>query len=94
MPKIRPTNGVSYGLKYTVTAADALAGYVEFDFRVGSVDYRFDLVASVMVLSAANVLTNPADLAVTYPSKGVIRVTATLIAGSKINLVAQADSEA
>lgn len=92
--KVRPTNGVSFGLKYTVTADDATAGSVDFDFRIGSDDFRFDLVAVVSVLAATTgVLTNPADLAITYPNKGVIRVAGTLDAGSVINLIAQADSE-
>lgn len=92
--KVRPTNGVSFGLKYTVTADDATAGSVDFDFRIGSDDFRFDLVAVVSVLAATTgVLTNPADLAITYPNKGVVSVAGTLVAGSVINLIAQADSQ-
>lgn len=93
MAKFRPTNGVSYGVKYTVTADDATAGSVDFDFRIGTDDFRFDLVAVVSVLAeTTGVLTNPADLAITYPNKGVITVAGTLVAGSVINLVACADS--
>ena len=89
--KVRCTNGVSYGLKYTVTAADAVAGEVEFDFRVGNEFYRFDLVAGVQILAeTTNVVTNPVDLAITYPSKGVINVAGTLVEDSVICLVAQA----
>ena len=91
--KVRPSNGVSFGVKYTVTASDASTGYVDFDFRLGTDDFRFDLVAVVSVLAAStSVVTNPADLAILYPNKGVIRVDGTLVAGSVINLIAQADS--
>lgn len=91
--KVRPTNGVSYGCKYTVTADDVSTGYVEFDFRLFTADLRFDLVANVQVLAeTTNIVTNPADLAITYPTQGVIRVTATLVEDSVICLVAQADS--
>lgn len=89
--KVRPTNGVSYGLKYTVTAADASAGEVEFDFRRGEEFYRFELVAQVQVLAeTTNIITNPADLAITYPSDGVVKVAGTLVEDSVICLVAQA----
>ena len=87
----RPTNGVSYGYKYTVTAADASAGEVEFDFRVSTNDLRFDLVAAVQVLAeTTSIVTNPADLAITYPNKGVVKVAGTLVEATVINLVAQA----
>jgi len=87
----RPTNGVSYGLKYTVTAADALAGEVEFDFRLSTSTYRFGLVASVQVLAeTTSIVTNPADLAITYPANGVVNVAGTLVADSVICLLAQA----
>lgn len=90
---VRPTNGVSYGLKYTVTAADASADEVLFDFRLPNSEYRFNLVANVQVLAATTgVVTNPVNLAITYPGKGQIKVSGTLIAGSVINLIAQADS--
>jgi|GEM_PF-4822066 len=90
--KVRPTNGTNFGLKYTVTAADATAGEVEFDFRIGTDDYRFDLVASVTVLAeTTGVITMPADLAITYPNKGIVNVAGTLVAGSVICLVAQGD---
>jgi len=86
----RPTNGVSYGYKHVVTTADATAGEVEFDFRLSTVDLRFDLVAAVQIVDATGVLAMPLDLAITYPAKGVIKVAGTLIATTVINLVAQA----
>lgn len=86
----RPTNGVSYGVKYVVTADDVTAGFIDFDFRIADT-YHFDLVAAVQVLAeTTNIVTNPADLAISYPEKGVIKVTATLVAGSVVNLIAQA----
>lgn len=87
--KKRPMNGVSYGLKYTITADDVSTGYVEFDYRKNSVDFRYNLTASVQILNSSGVLTMPVDTAITYPSKGIIRVTATLIENSIINLIAQ-----
>jgi hypothetical protein len=91
--KVRPTNGVSYGFKYTVTADDATASEVLFDFRINTVDLRFDLVAIVQVLAeTTGVVTNPADLQITYPSKGLVLVQGTLVEASVIQLIAQADS--
>jgi len=88
--KTRPTNGVSYGAKRLVTAGDASDKVVDFDFRLTG-PYRFDLVASVTVTAATTgVITNPVDLAIKYPSKGVVRVEGTFIAGSTIHLIAQA----
>ena len=90
---VRPTNGVSYGLKYIVLTADATAKLVDFDFRIGTNDLRYELVASVIITAeTTNVVTNPADLAISYPSQGVVRVAGTLVAGSVIHLIAQRDS--
>lgn len=90
MISCRPTNGVSYGLKHTVTAAEETAGEVDFDFRISTTDLRYDIVASVQILNASGVLTMPADLAITYPSQGVVKVAGTLVENTVINLVAQA----
>lgn len=91
--KVRPTNGVSYGFKYTVTTDDATASEILFDFRINTVDLRFDLAAVVQVLAeTTGIVTNPADLQITYPSKGLVLVQGTLVAGSVIQLIAQADS--
>ena len=88
--KVKPTNGVSYGIKYTVTTADATATEVIFDFRKGEVSFRFPLVASVQIVNSSGVVTMPADLAITYTSNGVIKVAGTLDATTVIHLVAQA----
>ena len=91
--KVRPSNGVNFGVKYTVTADDATAGSIDFDFRIASDDFRFGLVASVTVLAeTTGIITMPADLAITYPNNGVVTVSGTLVAGSVICLVAQGDS--
>jgi hypothetical protein len=87
--KVRPTNGVSYGATRTVTAGDTSDGYVEFDFRMGSSSYRYALTAVVQVLNASNVVTMPANLAITFPSNGLVRATGTLVTGSIINVIAQ-----
>jgi len=88
--EVRPTNGVSYGLKYTVTSADASAGYVVFDFRKDVNEaYRYDLVASVLVLDTSGAPTTVVGFKITYPSDGVVKVEGTLVATTVINLVAQ-----
>lgn len=88
--EVRPSNGVSYGAKYSVTADDATAGEVVFDFRVPSGGaYQGDLAALVLVTNAAGVVTTPVDLAITYPAAGVIKVAGTLVKNSVIHLVAQ-----
>jgi hypothetical protein len=84
---VRPTNGVSFGVKHLLSAQDAIDGSVSFDFRIDTL--RYDLVASVVILSATNLIAMPVDLAITYPEFGVITLTGTLVAGSVINLVAQ-----
>jgi len=93
----RPTNGVSYGNKYTVTSGDATDKYVTFDFRVPVTSgtysaYRYGLVANVQITATSGVITNPADLAITYPVDGQVKVDGTLVAGTIINLVAQRSS--
>lgn len=88
---VRPTNGVSYGVKYTITAADVTAGSVLFDFsKNGDGNYRYDLVASVAVDNGSGVIETVTGLTITYPKYGQILVAGTLTAGYVINLVAQA----
>lgn len=87
--KVRPTNGVSYGVKYTITASDVAVGFVDFDFRIGDT-YHFDLVATVQIVDGTGAITMPVDLAVTYPEKGIVRVAGTLVANTVVHLVAQA----
>jgi hypothetical protein len=89
---VRPTNGVSYGVTHTVTSGDASDAIVNFDFRQGNA-FRCKLVAVVQVLNSSNVVTMPANLAITYPSDGIVRVAGTLIATSIIKVVAQRSDE-
>jgi len=87
---VRPSNGTSYGCKYSVTADDASAGEVIFDFRIpNGGEYIHDLSAVVLVTTAAGVLANPVDLAITYPAHGAVKVAGTLLEDSIIHLVAQ-----
>ena len=86
----RPTNGVSFGTKYTVTSEDASDGYVTFDYRTQETDtFAYDLVAIVQVLTASGVLDNPSDLQWTYPYYGVVKVEGTLVEGTVIQIIPQ-----
>lgn len=86
------TTGVTATITVTTEGADAVDGYVQFDFRNGT-NYRYPLVAIAQVLNSSNVVTMPADLTITYPSDGVVRVNGTLVEDSIVNLIAQrADS--
>lgn len=87
--KFRPSNGVSYGLVYTVTAQDASDGTITFDFQ----QTRYFLAAAIQVVSALNAVVDLADVVITYPSEGKVTVangsTFLLTAGQKISLIAQ-----
>jgi hypothetical protein len=65
----RPTNGVSFGLKYTVTADDDTDGVITFDFGVG-----YQLAAAISVTSAAGVNVALSDAVITYPAGGQVRI--------------------
>lgn len=64
----RPTNGVSYGLRYVVTSDD-VGTPMTFDFQV---DY--DLVASVMITDASGVMVDMSDAVITYPAAGQVQI--------------------
>jgi hypothetical protein len=88
--KVRPSNGVSYGLKYAITASDASAGNIIFDFRKGTSPFRYDLVATVDILNGTTgAYANPGDLLITYPVKGQVKIAGTLISTTVVNLIAQ-----
>ena len=90
---VRPTNGVSYGVNFTVTSGVVTDKLIKFDFRTQATDtYRYPLVANVQVLTASGVLANPADLAWTYPYSGTVYVTGTFVLGTKVQVVAQRDN--
>lgn len=89
---VRPTNGVSYGVKYTITSADVTAGNVVFDFRKNGVGtYRYDLVASATLTSSAGVQIAQTTtlLTITYPIQGQVEVAGTFTAGDILQLVVQ-----
>ncbi len=100
---LRPTNGVSYGTSYTVTAQDVADGYVLFDFQVD-----ISLVANIQLYDGSGVgiplasigdstdtvtVFPPADAVITYPTNGQIIVANganfTLTAGYRLDIVAQ-----
>lgn len=82
----------STGITVSTLGADEINGLVEFDFRIDSnVDYKYPLVAIANIFDSG-VLTNPADLSITYPMDGVVRVDGTLVEGHVIHLIAQRDS--
>jgi hypothetical protein len=85
------TTGATATITVSTNGADAINGYVDFDFRVADDDFHFDLVAIANVYRLG-VLTNPVDLSIKYPNKGVVRVDGTLVSGDVIYLVAQRDS--
>lgn len=68
--KFRPSNGVSYGCNYTVTAEDLVDQEINFDF---SEDLYF-LAPIVSVKSAAGVHKNLVGLEISTPSKGVVKI--------------------
>jgi hypothetical protein len=84
----RPTNGVSYGIRYTAIAGDASDGYVEFDFQQAS----YNLAYAVMVQGSDNVVKAPTGYTITVPSKGKVRVTGTIVAGDIISVIAQVNA--
>ncbi len=84
--------GVTTTVTVTTNGADATDPNVEFDFSIGdSNSFRYPLVAIANIFRAG-VLTNPADLTITYPRNGVVRIDGTLVANDVIHLVAQCDS--
>ncbi|MBN2838260.1 MAG: hypothetical protein JXM74_05850 [Fusobacteriaceae bacterium] len=96
--KLSPTNGVSYGTSYTVTAADQSATYVEF--TVGKTDAigtytpaTFNIVAVFNTKSSANATIANTGAVVTYPATGTVRIanggSYTLTAGQIIDVIIQ-----
>ena len=85
----RGSNGVSYGYRHTITAADAVDDQVIIDFQVD-----LDLVAIVQVVDAAGVVVDLADAVITYPAKGQVSIedgaaTFAITATEVISVVAQ-----
>lgn len=65
----KATNGVSFGTKYVATAQDAIDSEVIVDFQT-----EYDMVASVQVLSAADVPVALTDTKITYPENGQVSI--------------------
>jgi hypothetical protein len=65
----RPTNGVSYGYKHTVTSTDVSDGSVIIDFQVDT-----DLVANFEVTNSNGLVINPANGKLTYPAEGQVKI--------------------
>lgn len=88
----RPSNGVTFGYKHTVTSTDATDTYVILDFQV---DYP--LAASVTVLTeTTGAVVDPTGMLVTFPADGQIKVanggSLTLTVGQVISVIAQRDN--
>lgn len=89
MADYRPTNGVSFGAVHTVTATEASAGEVIFDFQV---DYN--LAAVIQVVDSSNVIVDISDAVITYPAKGQVSIadgaaTYTTTEDTVISVIAQ-----
>jgi hypothetical protein len=85
----RPTNGVSYGVKYTVTSGTVASG-VTFDFRKQATNtFRYPLVANFMVTTASGAYLATSGISMTYPYDGQVKLSGTFILGSIIHLIAQ-----
>lgn len=90
----RLTNGVSFGARYTVVAADDAAGEVTFIFKgTGDKAVSYPLAANISVTrSGVNVAL--ADAVITYPANGTIKLadgaaTFDVTTGDVISIVAQ-----
>ncbi len=90
----RLTNGVSFGARYTVVAADDTAGEVTFIFKgTGDRAVSYPLAANISVTrSGVNVAL--ADAVITYPANGTVKIadgaaTFEVTAGDVISIIAQ-----
>lgn len=90
----RLTNGVSFGARYTVVAADATAGEITFIFKgTGDQAVSYPLAANISVTrSGVNVAL--ADAVITYPANGTIKIadgaaTFAVTTGDVISIIAQ-----
>ena len=82
----KATNGVSFGTKYVVTAADVTAAEKVYAFDFGVTMYG--LAAAVTATTAAGVPVTPAKVEV-VGSKITVTLTATPAEGDIIMVVAQ-----
>ena len=88
----RPTNGVSYGYKHTITAAEATDGTIIIDFQVD-----FPLAAMVQYRDANGAAKATTDLVITYPASGQVSIAEggsnNFTAGEFLDIVAARDSQ-
>ncbi len=90
----RLTNGVSFGAKYTVVAADDTAGEITFIFKGSGTDaVSYPLVAAITV-TRSGVNIPLADAVITYPANGTVKIadgaaTFDVTTGDIISIVAQ-----
>lgn len=91
----RLTNGVSFGAKYTVVAADDTAGTVTFIFKSANATdpVAYPLVAAITV-TRAGVNVPLADAVITYPANGKVTLadgaaTFAVTTNDVISIVAQ-----
>jgi hypothetical protein len=82
MTEVNATNGVSWGARHTVTAAEATANEVTFKL-IGAESWDMVGIATV----GTTVLT------VSYPAKGQIKVSGTLTEDDVINFIANRSQE-
>lgn len=74
--RINLTNGVSFGAKYMVTAADATAGSITFDCKssMGTSLVTYPVAASFLVTTDAGVNVALTDAVITYPANGQVTI--------------------
>jgi len=87
----RPTNGVSFGYRHTVTAGDASDGELLIDFQVD--DYL--LASTVMTLSSSGAVVAMTGAVITYPDEGQVKIenggSYSLTEDQQIVVIAQRD---
>jgi len=89
----RLTNGVSFGAKYTIVAADATANEITFVFKGGGdLAVGYPLAASILI-TRSGVNVSLSDAVITYPANGTVKIadgsSFALTAGDVISIVAQ-----
>ena len=88
----RNTNGVSYGYKHTITAAEATDGTIIIDFQVD-----FPLAAVVQYRNASGTSQATTGFVITYPANGQVSIAEgggnNFTAGELLDIVAARDSQ-
>jgi hypothetical protein len=63
------SNGVSMGIKYTITSTDDSDGYIIFDFQT-----PYAISAKIQIVNSSNVYIDLNDAVITYPAVGQVKV--------------------